>query len=239
MGFSEYRFSFLFSSVLLMLLLLFTSSVNSFVHRRGGGSRRIITTTSSFFTKSRELRSQLYASTSRDSNLKKLDEFRSLLSDCIKLAADTGVKVGIKRTIQLISASTKLTSDFINKPEMFLTKDNTPSLPKILRKLFEELGATYIKLGQFVASSPTLFPAEYVLEFQSCLDRSPTVPFASVKQILESELGTRNLKQYFSSIDPVPVASASIAQVCMFCNLVYFLSTHLFLFSCLLLMGAI
>lgn len=145
--------------------------------------------------------------------MKKLEEFRSLLKDCVKLAADTGVKIGIKRTIQLVSATTKLTSDFINKPELFLTKDNQPSLPKILRKLFEELGATYIKLGQFVASSPTLFPAEYVLEFQSCLDKSVTVPFSAVTQILESELKTRNLKQYFSYIDPVPVASASIAQV--------------------------
>jgi aarF domain-containing kinase len=33
----------------------------------------------------------------------------------------------------------------------------------VLRKLFERLGATYIKLGQFIASSPTLFPEEYAL----------------------------------------------------------------------------
>lgn len=182
----------------LLLILLMSPIVHSFVRRATAFQRQ---STHRFQTNLRDL------------NLKKLDEFRSLLKDCIKLAADTGVKVGVMRTIQLVSASTKLTSDFVNNPELFLTKDNKPSLPKILRKLFEELGATYIKLGQFVASSPTLFPAEYVLEFQSCLDKSPTVPFATVKQILESELGTRNLKQYFSSIDPVPVASASIAQV--------------------------
>ena len=38
----------------------------------------------------------------------------------------------------------------------------------VLRKLFERLGATYIKLGQFIASAPSLFPAEYVAEFQAC-----------------------------------------------------------------------
>ena len=38
----------------------------------------------------------------------------------------------------------------------------------MLRKLFEKLGSTYVKLGQFIASSPTVFPAEYVREFQSC-----------------------------------------------------------------------
>ena len=39
-------------------------------------------------------------------------------------------------------------------------------LQVILRKLFERLGATYIKLGQFIASAPSLFPPEYVSEFQ-------------------------------------------------------------------------
>ena len=38
----------------------------------------------------------------------------------------------------------------------------------VLRKLFERLGATYIKLGQFIASAPSLFPGEYVAEFQAC-----------------------------------------------------------------------
>lgn len=151
-------------------------------------------------------------------NLKRLDEFRVLLQECVKLASDTGIKVGVLRTLQLVSASTKLTSEFINKPEQFLTKENTPSFPKILRRLFEELGATYVKLGQFIASSPTLFPAEYVLEFQSCLDRSPTVPFPTVKRIIQSELGTRDLNKYFKSIETTPVASASIAQVCKYYN---------------------
>ena len=45
----------------------------------------------------------------------------------------------------------------------------------VLRKLFERLGATYIKLGQFIASSPSLFPEEYVTEFQKCLDRTEPV----------------------------------------------------------------
>jgi predicted unusual protein kinase regulating ubiquinone biosynthesis (AarF/ABC1/UbiB family) len=40
--------------------------------------------------------------------------------------------------------------------------------PEILRKTFEQLGATYIKLGQFIASSPSLFPSEYIKEFELC-----------------------------------------------------------------------
>ena len=53
--------------------------------------------------------------------------------------------------------------------------------PVVLRKLFNRLGSTYIKLGQFVASSPTLFPPEYVLEFQKCLDSAPPVPWSVIK----------------------------------------------------------
>lgn len=82
----------------------------------------------------------------------------------------------------------------------------------VLRKLFEQLGATYVKLGQFIASSPSLFPAEYVLEFQKCLDKTDPVDWAIIKNTIEAELG-RSVNQVFSYIDPVPLASASIAQV--------------------------
>ncbi|MDR9777809.1 AarF/ABC1/UbiB kinase family protein, partial [Rhizobium hidalgonense] len=53
--------------------------------------------------------------------------------------------------------------------------NGTPT-PQLLRETFEQLGATYIKLGQFIASSPSLFPREYVEEFQSCLDQTPSLP---------------------------------------------------------------
>lgn len=53
--------------------------------------------------------------------------------------------------------------------------------PVLLRKLFNQLGSTYIKLGQFIASAPTLFPAEYVLEMQQCLDSAPPVPWSIIK----------------------------------------------------------
>lgn len=81
-----------------------------------------------------------------------------------------------------------------------------------LRKLFEKLGPTYIKLGQFIASSPTLFPEEYVLEFSKCLDRAEPVPWTQIQGTLQREL-QRPLDEIFASLDPTPLASASIAQV--------------------------
>ena len=74
------------------------------------------------------------------------------------------------------------------------------------------MGATYIKLGQFVASSPTLFPEEYVLEFQKCLDKTEPLPWPTIKKVIETELGGP-ISNTFRSIDKTPLASASIAQV--------------------------
>ncbi|KAJ8647801.1 hypothetical protein MRB53_000824 [Persea americana] len=84
--------------------------------------------------------------------------------------------------------------------------------PLYLRKLFERMGATYIKLGQFIASAPTLFPEEYVEEFKNCFDKAPPVPFNEIESILREDLG-RPINSVYEYVDPVPLASASIAQV--------------------------
>lgn len=90
--------------------------------------------------------------------------------------------------------------------------NGTPT-PQLLRETFEQLGATYIKLGQFIASSPSLFPREYVEEFQRCLDQTPSLPFSYIEQTLKEEFGDRPLDTIFQHIDKAPLASASIAQV--------------------------
>ena len=88
-----------------------------------------------------------------------------------------------------------------------------PSNAKLMRETFESLGSTYIKLGQFIASTPSLFPREYVQEFQGCLDQTPSLPFSYIQQVLAEEFEGRNLNEIFSFIDEKPLASASIAQV--------------------------
>lgn len=91
-------------------------------------------------------------------------------------------------------------------------RGDRPPTPRLLRQTFESLGATYIKLGQFIASSPTFFPKEYVDEFQNCLDKTPNLPFSVIRKIIADELG-RPINEVFTHIDPVALASASIAQV--------------------------
>lgn len=81
-----------------------------------------------------------------------------------------------------------------------------------LREIFETLGATYIKLGQFIASAPGIFPDAYVTEMQALLDRTSPVQFGELDAILRVQLG-KDYRRLFRSIDETPLASASIAQV--------------------------
>ena len=75
-----------------------------------------------------------------------------------------------------------------------------------------------MQLGQFIASSPTLFPSEYVAEFQQTLDRAPPVPMSAIEATLKQELG-QDLQQLFSHIDPVPIATASVVRDSATCSL--------------------
>jgi aarF domain-containing kinase len=84
--------------------------------------------------------------------------------------------------------------------------------PAIVRSAFEDLGPTYVKLGQLVASSQGMFPEPYCQEFRKCLDRVRPFSYEEVERTLRAELG-RDPDEIFASIDRAPLASASIAQV--------------------------
>ena len=81
-----------------------------------------------------------------------------------------------------------------------------------LRRAAEQLGPTYIKLGQIISSGEGLFPPELVSEFKKCRDQVPAEPFSVVRTVVEADLGCR-LEDLFSEFDPTPLAAASIAQV--------------------------
>ncbi len=85
-------------------------------------------------------------------------------------------------------------------------------LSRRLRIAAEHLGPTYIKLAQIISSGEGLFPEELVRECQKCRDQVPAEDWASVREVIESELG-RPLDDVFAQIDHEPLASASIAQV--------------------------
>lgn len=81
-----------------------------------------------------------------------------------------------------------------------------------LRRAFERLGSTYIKLGQIISGGDGLFPEELVREFKLLRDRVPPESFDDVRRVVEEDLG-RPLHELFTRFDEVPLAAASIAQV--------------------------
>ena len=81
-----------------------------------------------------------------------------------------------------------------------------------IRMMFEDLGATYVKFGQAVASSPAVIPEAIATEFRSCLDSGPAIPFSLVRARVEAELG-QPLAALFAEFEKRPIAAASIAAV--------------------------
>lgn len=84
--------------------------------------------------------------------------------------------------------------------------------PQRLRRILEELGPTYVKLGQVLATRVDLFEPAWVEELSRLQDRVPPVPYEILRVEAEHALG-RPLAEIFARIDPVPRAAASIAQV--------------------------
>ena len=81
-----------------------------------------------------------------------------------------------------------------------------------LRRSFAELGPTYVKFGQLIASSPGLFPPFLATELRRLLDSVPPEPAARVRRVIERELGA-SIEALFAQFEDEPVAAASIAQV--------------------------
>ena len=85
-------------------------------------------------------------------------------------------------------------------------------MPERLRQALEELGPTAIKLGQVLSSRADLVSEPYVRELRELQDNVPVAPLEEVKQVIREELGAE-VEDLFAEFDPVPRASASIAQV--------------------------
>ncbi len=77
------------------------------------------------------------------------------------------------------------------------------------RETLEELGTTFVKLGQLLSSRPDLLPDVYIDELEKLVDDVPPVPFAEIRAVIEREVGLAP----FASIDEQPLASASIGQI--------------------------
>ncbi len=95
--------------------------------------------------------------------------------------------------------------------EDLLLKSGFPS-PRRIRLVLEELGPSFIKLGQLMSTRADLFPAEYIEELIKLQDRVPPIPFGEVKAVIEREL-KKPLHAVFADFDPDSLAAASVGQV--------------------------
>jgi ubiquinone biosynthesis protein len=84
--------------------------------------------------------------------------------------------------------------------------------PRRLRLVCEELGPTFVKLGQVLSTRPDIIPEAYTTELAALRDDVRPFPFSQVEAILTAEY-RRPLDEIFATLEPEPVASASISQV--------------------------
>lgn len=84
--------------------------------------------------------------------------------------------------------------------------------PVRMRMALEELGPTFIKLGQLVSTRPDLIPAEYIKELEKLQDQAPPEKTELIIAEIENQLGGK-IDTLFASFDPKPLAAGSIAQV--------------------------
>lgn len=83
--------------------------------------------------------------------------------------------------------------------------------PLHLRLALEELGTTFIKLGQILSTRADLLPPEYLVELTKLQDSATPVSFEEIHEALVAELD-RPVEDIFAHFDPVPLAAASIGQ---------------------------
>ena len=81
-----------------------------------------------------------------------------------------------------------------------------------IRMAFEELGPTYIKLGQILSTRPDLVPPDLIAELAKLQDEVPSFPFNDARKIVENDLG-KPMGEVFRDFGEIPLASASIGQV--------------------------
>lgn len=85
-------------------------------------------------------------------------------------------------------------------------------LPIRVRLALEELGPTFVKLGQILSTRPDLIPQDYIIELQKLQDEVPPFAYDQVEQIINRELGA-DIPKIFKSFEQKAFAAASLGQV--------------------------
>jgi len=119
----------------------------------------------------------------------------------------------LTRSRQIASVLLSHGWDFIRNNEQRSTNPAPPAnaRPLHLRLALEQLGTTFIKLGQILSTRADLLPPEYLAELTKLQDSAAPVAFEEIQEALLAELG-QPIEQIFAHFDPEPLAAASIGQ---------------------------
>ncbi len=121
------------------------------------------------------------------------------------------ISVLVKYGFREILARTNFWARFPLSRKLLRGKPIEGSYAVRIRTALEELGPTFIKLGQVLSMRSFLIPLDLAQELTKLQDKVPPVPFAEIKPFVEEELG-RELDDCFQSFQEEPIAAASIAQ---------------------------
>ncbi len=140
------------------------------------------------------------ASNGKISNIKRLRQIANAfvkhgLGDMVKVTGlDTYISVGKRILLRKSEEVVKYTR------------------PQRMVMVFEELGPTFIKLGQILSTRKDQLPREYVAEFEKLQDSTTPLEFEKLDVVFEAEFGKRS-QEAFDFINKTPIASGSIGQV--------------------------
>ncbi|KAG5064035.1 hypothetical protein JHK85_005218 [Glycine max] len=143
-----------------------------------------------------------------------MEKLPNLVADIVQTSLNTGPR-GVLRLAQGVQAFLGVGQEWLT--DVSKSANSSTGLPTelklgllfpfYLRRLFERMGATYIKLGQVVRCQHSWDLSSYIHSIST-----NAVPFEEIESILRKELG-KPLESVYEYIDPTPVASASIPQV--------------------------
>ncbi len=106
--------------------------------------------------------------------------------------------------------------EYLGLPRIFRRKQEPPTNgvtpAEHLRRALEELGPTFIKLGQILSTRPDLIPPTYLSELSKLQDNVTCEPWELIKPQIEAELG-QPIEEVFTYFDQTPLAAASLGQV--------------------------
>ncbi len=115
-------------------------------------------------------------------------------------------KYGFENILDAMGIDHYLDKISFSKPHEKLSRNQR------IRMVLEELGPTFIKMGQVLSSRPDLIPLDLTRELTRLQDKVPSFPFEQVRQIILAEFG-KPISEVFHSFEDAPFASASIGQV--------------------------